>query len=228
MIEAVGWKDFGTFFDALLATCSRPTGRCCCRRSRSTTAPTTVEKASKQLHPHATSSPTAACRRWRSSPRCVARDTDMRTVHLEDLTPHYAETLRRWRANFEARDGRARRARLRRALPAAVADVPVLLRGGLRRAPDRPRADRAGQAALARRSPPLADGAARGGYAPRLPAEHPAAERVEHERGAARGELGERGLAAGAEDAARPPRRRARTLSAHSSGSTLSQPEVSM
>jgi cyclopropane-fatty-acyl-phospholipid synthase len=33
----------------------------------------------------------------------VARDTDMRTVHMEDLTPHYAETLRRWRENLEAR-----------------------------------------------------------------------------------------------------------------------------
>jgi len=33
---------------------------------------------------------------------CVARRTDMRTVGLTDLTPHYAETLRRWRANFEA------------------------------------------------------------------------------------------------------------------------------
>jgi len=32
---------------------------------------------------------------------CVARHTDMRTVGLKDLTPHYAETLRRWRANFE-------------------------------------------------------------------------------------------------------------------------------
>ena len=27
----------------------------------------------------------------------------MRTVDLEDFTPHYAETLRRWRANFDAR-----------------------------------------------------------------------------------------------------------------------------
>ena len=33
---------------------------------------------------------------------CVARHTDLRTVGLKDLTPHYAETLRRWRANFEA------------------------------------------------------------------------------------------------------------------------------
>jgi cyclopropane-fatty-acyl-phospholipid synthase len=34
--------------------------------------------------------------------RCVAQHTDMRAVGLKDLTPHYAETLRRWSANFEA------------------------------------------------------------------------------------------------------------------------------
>ena len=34
--------------------------------------------------------------------RHVARRTDMQAVHLEDLTPHYVETLRRWRANFLA------------------------------------------------------------------------------------------------------------------------------
>jgi len=32
----------------------------------------------------------------------AAADTDLRMVHLEDLTPHYAETLRRWRARFQA------------------------------------------------------------------------------------------------------------------------------
>ena len=26
--------------------------------------------------------------------------TDLRLVHLEDITPHYAETLRRWRERF--------------------------------------------------------------------------------------------------------------------------------
>ena len=34
--------------------------------------------------------------------RAVAAATDMRMIHLEDLTPHYPETLRRWRANFRA------------------------------------------------------------------------------------------------------------------------------
>jgi cyclopropane fatty-acyl-phospholipid synthase-like methyltransferase len=40
--------------------------------------------------------------------RCLARRTDMRTVALRDLTPHYAETLMRWRANFEAAATRLR------------------------------------------------------------------------------------------------------------------------
>jgi cyclopropane-fatty-acyl-phospholipid synthase len=30
----------------------------------------------------------------------AARNTDLRLVHLEDITPHYAETLLRWRKNF--------------------------------------------------------------------------------------------------------------------------------
>ena len=33
----------------------------------------------------------------------VAAATDMRMIHLEDLAPHYPETLRRWRANLRAR-----------------------------------------------------------------------------------------------------------------------------
>ena len=31
----------------------------------------------------------------------AAAPTDLRLVHLDDLTPHYAETLRRWRARFQ-------------------------------------------------------------------------------------------------------------------------------
>ncbi len=34
--------------------------------------------------------------------KAVAGGTDMRMLHLEDLTPHYPETLRRWRANFQS------------------------------------------------------------------------------------------------------------------------------
>lgn len=33
----------------------------------------------------------------------VGRTSDLRLVHAEDFAPHYAETLRRWRVNFEGR-----------------------------------------------------------------------------------------------------------------------------
>jgi cyclopropane-fatty-acyl-phospholipid synthase len=33
----------------------------------------------------------------------VARTSDLRIVDLEDIGPHYAETLRRWRANLDSR-----------------------------------------------------------------------------------------------------------------------------
>jgi len=36
----------------------------------------------------------------------AAGTTDMRMLHLEDITPHYAETLRRWRARFLESRGR--------------------------------------------------------------------------------------------------------------------------
>jgi len=35
--------------------------------------------------------------------REIARRTDMTTVHLEDLTPHYALTLKRWHESGTAR-----------------------------------------------------------------------------------------------------------------------------
>jgi len=40
--------------------------------------------------------------------RTVDRNTDLRLVHLEDITPHYAVTLRRWRERFYANVDRAR------------------------------------------------------------------------------------------------------------------------
>ena len=40
--------------------------------------------------------------------RNVARRSDLRMVDLEDITPHYAETLRRWRANVDAQADRIR------------------------------------------------------------------------------------------------------------------------
>jgi cyclopropane-fatty-acyl-phospholipid synthase len=38
--------------------------------------------------------------------RCVSRVTDLRPLHLEDITAHYATTLERWRERFGAAAGR--------------------------------------------------------------------------------------------------------------------------
>jgi cyclopropane-fatty-acyl-phospholipid synthase len=38
----------------------------------------------------------------------LARVTDLRPIHLEDLTPHYARTLRLWRERFFANLDRVR------------------------------------------------------------------------------------------------------------------------
>ncbi len=78
--------------------------------------------------------------------RSVARHSDLRMIDLDDITPHYAETLRRWRANFDTGSERydERFVRLWRL-------YLELLRGGFHRTKDRQRADRAGQAALAAR-----------------------------------------------------------------------------
>jgi len=47
--------------------------------------------------------------------RSTARATDLRVLDLEDIGRHYAETLRRWRANLHAREDEVERLRLGRA-----------------------------------------------------------------------------------------------------------------
>jgi cyclopropane-fatty-acyl-phospholipid synthase len=100
MIEAVGWRHFGTFFDR----CSRllaPDGAMLLQAITIDDRLFHVEKASRtfirtHVFPHGALPSLAVIARE------VARRTDMRIVALEDLTPHYAETLRRWRANVQA------------------------------------------------------------------------------------------------------------------------------
>ena len=108
MIEAVGWKDFDTFFGRcsdLLA----PDGAMLLQAIVTDDRAYDVEKASRSfirthIFPH------GCLPSLEVIARCVAADTDMRTVHLEDLTPHYAETLRRWRENFDASEAELDRA----------------------------------------------------------------------------------------------------------------------
>jgi len=100
MIEAVGWKDFGTFF----ARCSellRPEGAMFLQAITIDDRAYQVEKGSKTFI-RTYIFPNGCLPSLEVIARCVARRTDMGTVDLEDITPHYVETLRRWRANFDA------------------------------------------------------------------------------------------------------------------------------
>jgi cyclopropane-fatty-acyl-phospholipid synthase len=100
MIEAVGWKDFGTFF----ATCSErlaPEGAMLLQAITIDDRAYPVERASKSfIRTHIF--PNGCLPSQEVIARCLARRTDLRAVHLDDLTAHYPETLRRWRANVEA------------------------------------------------------------------------------------------------------------------------------
>lgn len=99
MIEAVGHQYFGTFFER----CARllaPDGLAAVQAI--TIQDRLYESARKEVD---------FIKRYIFPGSCIpsisvlsgaAAPTDMRLVHLEDLTPHYAETLRRWRRRFLA------------------------------------------------------------------------------------------------------------------------------
>jgi cyclopropane-fatty-acyl-phospholipid synthase len=99
MIEAVGWKDFDTFF----GVCSdrlAPDGSMLLQAIVMDDRAYMVERASKSFI-RTLIFPNGCLPSREVIARCVARDTDMSTVALEDLTPHYAETLKRWGASFD-------------------------------------------------------------------------------------------------------------------------------
>jgi cyclopropane-fatty-acyl-phospholipid synthase len=100
MVEAVGYREFGTFF----ARCSdllAGDGAMLLQAIVIGDRAYAVEKASRSfIRTHIF--PGGCLPSLGVIGRCLARCTDMRAVQLTDLTPHYAETLRRWRANFEA------------------------------------------------------------------------------------------------------------------------------
>jgi cyclopropane-fatty-acyl-phospholipid synthase len=101
MIEAVGWKDFGTFSErcsALLA----PNGLMLLQAITIDDRAYHVEKGNRSFI--ATYIFPGGC--LPSSEiiaRCVSRRTDLHTVGVQDISAHYAETLRHWRARFQTR-----------------------------------------------------------------------------------------------------------------------------
>src|ERR1019366_4439896 len=100
MIEAVGWQYFPTFFrrcSELLA----PDGAMLLQAITIDDRAYEVEKAGKSfINTHIF--PGGCLPSMEVISRSVARVTDLRQVHLEDITAHYATTLERWRERFLA------------------------------------------------------------------------------------------------------------------------------
>lgn len=101
MIEAVDWRDYDDFF----ATIERrlvPGGRAaiqaiCLPDERWERAKNTEDFIRRFVFPNGCLPSVAAIR------ASVERATSMRVVEVADYTPHYAETLRRWRERFDDR-----------------------------------------------------------------------------------------------------------------------------
>jgi cyclopropane-fatty-acyl-phospholipid synthase len=99
MIEAVGWRHFGTFFDH----CSRllaPDGAMLLQAITIDEHAYEVEKASRSFM-NTYIFPGGCLPSLGVIERAVKRRSDMRLAQLDDITPHYVQTLRHWRANFE-------------------------------------------------------------------------------------------------------------------------------
>jgi cyclopropane-fatty-acyl-phospholipid synthase len=103
MIEAVGWKDFGTFF----SRCSEllePDGEMLLQAITVDDRAYEVEKDGPSFI-RTYVFPNGCLPSHEVIARNVSRRTDLRPLGIEDMTEHYPETLRRWRANFNAHAG---------------------------------------------------------------------------------------------------------------------------
>jgi cyclopropane-fatty-acyl-phospholipid synthase len=100
MIEAVGWRNFGVFFGKcsdLLAD----DGAMLLQAITIDDRAYEVEKTSNTFI-RTYIFPNGCLPSLEVIGRCVARETDMRPVGLDDLTASYVLTLREWRRNFDA------------------------------------------------------------------------------------------------------------------------------
>jgi cyclopropane-fatty-acyl-phospholipid synthase len=98
MIEAVGWQYFDTFFKRCAALLTAE-GAMLLQAITIDERAYHVEKAKKSFaNTHVF--PGGCLPSLEVISRSVARVTDMRPVHLEDITSHYVSTLRCWRENF--------------------------------------------------------------------------------------------------------------------------------
>jgi cyclopropane-fatty-acyl-phospholipid synthase len=104
MIEAVGWRYFPTFF----RRCSellKPDGAMLLQAITIDDRAYEVEKGGKSfINTHIF--PGGCLPSMEVISRSISRVTDLRQVHLEDITAHYATTLERWRERFDEAGGR--------------------------------------------------------------------------------------------------------------------------
>jgi cyclopropane-fatty-acyl-phospholipid synthase len=100
MIEAVGWQYFDTFF----RKCSdllEPDGLMFLQAIAIDDRAYEVEKAAKSFA-NTLVFPGGCLPSVEVIQRCIATQTDMSTIWADDISPHYAETLRIWRERFIA------------------------------------------------------------------------------------------------------------------------------
>ncbi len=103
MIEAVGWRGFGGFFGRCSGLLD-PDGAMLLQAITIDDRAYAVEKATRSFIKEYIF-PGGALPSLPVISRAMARRTDLRMLDLEDLTEHYVETLRRWRANFVGHAG---------------------------------------------------------------------------------------------------------------------------
>jgi cyclopropane-fatty-acyl-phospholipid synthase len=106
MIEAVGWQYFDMFFERCAALLTAD-GAMLLQAITIDERAYNIEKAKKSFaNTHVF--PGGCLPSLEVISRSVARVTDMRPIHLEDITSHYVSTLRCWRENFNAQLDRVR------------------------------------------------------------------------------------------------------------------------
>ena len=99
MIEAVGWRHFGTFF----SRCSEllePDGAMLLQAIAIEDRAYDVEKASRSFM-NTYIFPNGCLPSMQVIAGSVKRHTDLTVAAVEDITAHYVHTLQHWRANFE-------------------------------------------------------------------------------------------------------------------------------
>ncbi len=99
MIEAVGWRRLGEFLGRCAGLVA-PDGLVLLQAITIDDRAYEVEKASRSFA-NTYIFPGGSLPSLRAIARNLVRHTDLRVLDLDDITPSYVETLRRWRTNFQ-------------------------------------------------------------------------------------------------------------------------------